>query len=50
MTVGGMVVKKIKMKPPNISNPKLEGIQKTEMSIPSPTMPGQEDVDRRFVY
>ena len=43
-------VKKIKMKPPNISNPKPGGIQKTEMSIPSPTMPGLEDVDGRFVY
>ena len=51
MTTGAMVrVKKIKMKPPNISNPKPEGIQKTEMSIPSPTMPGLEDVDGRFVY
>ena len=51
MTAGAMVrVKKIKIKPPNISNPKPEGIQKTEMSIPSPTMPGQEDVDGRFVY
>ena len=43
-------VKKIKMKPPTISNPKPEGIQKTEITIPSPTMPGLEDVEGRFVY
>ena len=43
-------VKKIEMKPHNVSNPKPEGIQKTEMPIPSPTMLGLEDVDGRFVY
>ena len=51
MTAGATVrVKKIEMKPSNISNTKPEGIQKTELPIPSPTMPGLEDVDGRFVY
>ena len=50
MTGETVRVKKIEMKPPDITNPRWEGSMKPKIPVPSPTMPGLEDADVRYVY